>query len=123
MPLYLKNHSYGEYVFDWAWANAYQRAGYHYYPKLLSAIPFSPVPEAVARGNSEQRARSFQSAAMTIINGKAGRGFRRSIAFFPQEYEAREMERGGHDVAAWGPVSLENRPEEVMKISRIFWKG
>jgi len=43
MPLYLKNHSYGEYVFDWAWAEAYQRNGLQYYPKLLSAIPFSPV--------------------------------------------------------------------------------
>ena len=43
MPLYLKDHSYGEYVFDWAWAEAYERAGRHYYPKLLGAIPFSPV--------------------------------------------------------------------------------
>lgn len=43
MPLYLKAHSYGEYVFDWAWADAYARAGGHYYPKLISAIPFSPV--------------------------------------------------------------------------------
>jgi predicted N-acyltransferase len=43
MPLYLKSHSYGEYVFDWAWADAYQRSGLDYYPKLLSAIPFSPI--------------------------------------------------------------------------------
>lgn len=43
MPLYLKNHSYGEYVFDWAWADAYHRHGLDYYPKLLAAIPFTPV--------------------------------------------------------------------------------
>lgn len=43
MPLYLKNHSYGEYVFDWAWAEAYGRNGLQYYPKLLSAIPFTPI--------------------------------------------------------------------------------
>lgn len=43
MPLYLKHHSYGEYVFDWAWADAYQRHGYNYYPKLLNAIPFTPA--------------------------------------------------------------------------------
>jgi predicted N-acyltransferase len=43
-PMYLKTHSYGEYVFDWAWADAYQRHGLHYYPKLLDAIPFTPVP-------------------------------------------------------------------------------
>jgi predicted N-acyltransferase len=43
MPLYLKTHSYGEYVFDWAWADAYHRHGLDYYPKLLSAVPFTPV--------------------------------------------------------------------------------
>ncbi|MDZ4140486.1 MAG: GNAT family N-acetyltransferase [Methylotenera sp.] len=43
MPLYIKSHSYGEYVFDWAWAEAYERSGLNYYPKLLSAIPFSPI--------------------------------------------------------------------------------
>ena len=43
MPLYVKSHSYGEYVFDWAWADAYRRNGLEYYPKLLSAIPFTPV--------------------------------------------------------------------------------
>jgi len=42
-PLYLKNHSYGEYVFDWAWADAYHRAGGRYYPKLVSAVPFTPA--------------------------------------------------------------------------------
>lgn len=44
MPLYVKSHSYGEYVFDHAWANAWQRAGGQYYPKAQSAVPFSPVP-------------------------------------------------------------------------------
>jgi len=42
--LYLKTHSYGEYVFDWAWADAYHRHGLEYYPKLLGAVPFTPVP-------------------------------------------------------------------------------
>ena len=44
MPLYIKTHSYGEYVFDWAWADAYHRNGLRYYPKLVSAVPFTPVP-------------------------------------------------------------------------------
>jgi hypothetical protein len=43
MPLYLKGHSYGEYVFDWGWADAFERAGGSYYPKLLSAVPFTPA--------------------------------------------------------------------------------
>ncbi len=42
-PMYLKNHSYGEYVFDWAWANAYAQAGAKYYPKLVVSVPFTPV--------------------------------------------------------------------------------
>jgi predicted N-acyltransferase len=43
MPLYLKMNSYGEHVFDWAWADAYHRHGLHYYPKLVCTVPFSPV--------------------------------------------------------------------------------
>ncbi len=42
-PMYLKTHSYGELVFDWAWADAYQRAGLPYYPKLVVAIPYTPA--------------------------------------------------------------------------------
>lgn len=42
MPLYLKTNSYGEYVFDWSWANAYQSHGYRYYPKFVTAVPFTP---------------------------------------------------------------------------------
>jgi predicted N-acyltransferase len=54
MPLYVKSHSRGEYVFDWAWADAYQRHGLDYYPKLLCAIPFTPVtgPRILAESDS-----------------------------------------------------------------------
>ena len=44
MPLYVKHHSWGEFVFDWAWADAYRRHGLDYYPKLVCCVPFSPVP-------------------------------------------------------------------------------
>jgi predicted N-acyltransferase len=43
-PLYVKSHSYGEYIFDHGWANAYEKAGGRYYPKLLVGVPFTPVP-------------------------------------------------------------------------------
>lgn len=43
MPMYLKSHSYGEYVFDWSWEDAWRRSGIDYYPKLLTAIPFTPA--------------------------------------------------------------------------------
>lgn len=46
LPLYKKTHSYGEYVFDFAWANTYQQHGINYYPKLVAAIPFTPVTGA-----------------------------------------------------------------------------
>jgi predicted N-acyltransferase len=54
--LYLKSHSYGEYVFDWAWADAYRRHGLAYYPKLLGAVPFTPVPgtRLLARSDADR---------------------------------------------------------------------
>jgi predicted N-acyltransferase len=57
-PLYLKSHSYGEYVFDWAWADAYRRNGLEYYPKLLCAVPFTPVQGSrllAAHAHAQQR--------------------------------------------------------------------
>jgi len=63
MPLYLKMNSYGEHVFDWAWADAYHRHGLHYYPKLVCTVPFAPVtgPRLLAR--SEQvRAQLLETA-------------------------------------------------------------
>jgi predicted N-acyltransferase len=56
MPNYTKSHSYGEYIFDWAWANAYSQHGYDYYPKLLSAVPFSPVsgPRLISKPSTDK---------------------------------------------------------------------
>jgi uncharacterized protein len=57
MPLYLKGHSRGEYVFDYAWADAFERNGLAYYPKLLSAIPFTPVtgPRLLAEHDADKQ--------------------------------------------------------------------
>lgn len=57
-PLYAKDHSFGEFVFDFAWANAYQRLGLNYYPKLVNAIPFTPVVGArlLARNDGYRQA-------------------------------------------------------------------
>jgi predicted N-acyltransferase len=67
-PMYLKYHSYGEYVFDWAWADAYQRHGLSYYPKLISAIPFTPsqsrrllMPALVSPARQLELSRVFQN--------------------------------------------------------------
>jgi predicted N-acyltransferase len=58
LPLYLKTNSYGEFVFDFSWANAYHQAGLNYYPKLTSAIPFSPAtgPRVLASDNRDDGA-------------------------------------------------------------------
>jgi predicted N-acyltransferase len=69
MPCYLKSHSYGEYVFDHAWADAYERAGGDYYPKLQAAVPFTPVtgPRLLVREGPDRTARQallLQAAAM-----------------------------------------------------------
>ncbi|MFN3988550.1 MAG: GNAT family N-acetyltransferase [Rhodocyclaceae bacterium] len=58
-PLYLKRHSYGEYVFDWAWADAYARHGLDYYPKWLGAVPFTPIPGPRLLGRDEAARRSL----------------------------------------------------------------
>ena len=69
-PLYLKSHSYGEYVFDWAWARAYAEHGLNYYPKAVVAVPFTPVPgtrllarDAAARAALVQALRRWCEAA------------------------------------------------------------
>ena len=60
--LYLKSHSYGEYVFDWAWANAYGEHGLAYYPKGLVGVPFTPVPGArLLAVNSNSRTHLLQT--------------------------------------------------------------
>ena len=55
-PAYLKSHSQGEYVFDHGWAEAWERAGGHYYPKLQIAVPFTPCVRAAAARRRSQRA-------------------------------------------------------------------
>ena len=70
MPLYVKSHSQGEYLFDHGWAEAYERAGGRYYPKLQAAVPFTPVPGRRFLGPPEHRA-ALASAAigLTRSNG------------------------------------------------------
>lgn len=63
MPLYVKHHSWGEFVFDWAWADAYRRHGLSYYPKLVCCVPFSPVPgQRLLAKNDPDRATLIQAA-------------------------------------------------------------
>jgi len=67
LPLYAKTHSYGEYVFDWGWADAYRRHGRRYYPKLVAAIPFTPVPGPRVLAADPVTRRALLDAAMAQV--------------------------------------------------------
>lgn len=87
-PLYLKSHSYGEYVFDWAWADAYHRHGYDYYPKLLCAVPFTPVTGGRLLAASEADRDRLIGAALGLA-GKLGASSLHCL--FPTRAEAERM--------------------------------
>ncbi|MGC1470402.1 MAG: GNAT family N-acetyltransferase [Sphingorhabdus sp.] len=67
LPAYLKSHSQGEYVFDHAWADAYERAGGRYYPKLQIAAPFSPVPGPRVLARDDETALRLLRAAESVV--------------------------------------------------------
>ncbi|NHZ63397.1 GNAT family N-acetyltransferase [Massilia genomosp. 1] len=92
MPLYVKMHSYGEYVFDWAWADAYQRNGVDYYPKLLSAIPFTPVtgPRLLAR---DADARGALLAALVATQNASE--VSSTHILYPPEDQVKQLEAAG----------------------------
>ena len=91
-PLYVKSHSYGEYVFDWGWADAYERNGIAYYPKLLCAVPFTPVSGARLL---------CAGAAVRERLAKALLGFARSAGLsslhvlFPRDEDAAALRAAG----------------------------
>ncbi|HTO48567.1 MAG TPA: GNAT family N-acetyltransferase [Burkholderiales bacterium] len=90
LPLYLKSHSYGEYVFDWAWADAYARHGLEYYPKLLAAVPFSPVTGARLLARDPTVRAQLVATALELARGASS-----LHVLFPLEGEARELEAAG----------------------------
>lgn len=86
MPLYAKAHSYGEYVFDWAWADAYRRHGARYYPKLVAAIPFTPTPGARLLAKDDVTRRSLLRQALTLVrldDAHGARGYSSLHMLFP----------------------------------------
>jgi predicted N-acyltransferase len=92
LPLYLKFHSYGEYVFDWAWADAYQRHGLEYYPKLLSAIPFTPVCGARLLARD---AHARQALLAALRAQQAGSGVSSCHVLYPPQEQAQLLNDAG----------------------------
>jgi len=92
MPLYVKAHSYGEYVFDWSWADAYRRHGRRYYPKLVCAVPFTPAtgPRLIA-ATPTLRALLLDGALALLEDHRLS-----SLhILFPEAEEAAQCERAG----------------------------
>jgi predicted N-acyltransferase len=88
-PLYLKTHSYGEYVFDWSWAEAWQRSGRAYYPKLQCAVPFTPAtgPRLLIRPESQANAPALMlslGGAMSALCERAGLSSAH-VTFLPED--------------------------------------
>lgn len=91
VPLYAKSHSYGEYVFDHGWADAYERAGGRYYPKLQSAVPFTPVPGPRLLGGAAPRA----TLARALADAAQRFGVSSTHVTFCTEAEARALAEAG----------------------------
>ena len=93
MPLYLKYHSYGEYVFDFQWAEAYQSHGYDYYPKLISAIPFTPAtgPRLCVRSGFQKKV-ILESLIKAIKEYSCAEKISSWHCLFPNENDSGELE-------------------------------
>jgi predicted N-acyltransferase len=91
-PLYVKYHSYGEFVFDWAWADAYARAGLDYFPKWLCAIPFTPVPGARLMARHETARRTLLAGLLKLA---AESKLSSLHLLFPDEAEAAVAREAG----------------------------
>lgn len=92
MPLFLKSHSYGEYVFDWAWADAYERSRMEYYPKLLSAIPFSPITSARLLAHDDATKVLMVEALETAMQQHK---LSSAHVLFPDDVDAKLFEQAG----------------------------
>ena len=95
VPLYLKSHSYGEYVFDYGWADAYERAGGRYYPKALAAVPFTPVPgpRLLVRDGAPADTKSALIAGLVEFTRQ--RGISSLHINFPEEADAEALFEAG----------------------------
>ncbi len=96
MPLYLKQHSYGEFVFDWAWAQAYEQNNLPYYPKALSAIPFTPVRGPRLLISSKVDKEAIQEVLVAGLKTLVTQNSLSSAhVLFPEDGELTELKKQG----------------------------
>lgn len=92
IPLYEKDHSFGEYVFDWAWAEAYERHGLAYYPKWLAAVPFTPIPGMRLLGRDASSRKALLDVLLRLARES---GVSSLHVLFPSAAEAEWMREAG----------------------------
>lgn len=96
MPLYLKSHSYGEYVFDWSWADAWRRHGLAYYPKLVTAVPFTPATgPRLCLAAGEDSATIYPLVLQAIQQLAREQGASSWHLLFPEQEEAEKLALAG----------------------------
>ena len=103
LPMYEKHHSWGEYVFDWAWANAWQQCGLAYYPKLIIAVPFSPVSgHRFLLAADLDREKSIQNLQIAAVDYAKKESYSSLHCLFPTPLECELLQQQGllirHDV-------------------------
>jgi uncharacterized protein len=108
-PLYLKDHSYGEYVFDWGWADAYQRAGGSYYPKLQSAVPFVPATGKRLLLRPDAPASLANALASGMVQLAERLGVSSVHVTFPTEAEWQGLGKAGYLLRLGRQFHWENR--------------
>ena len=112
-PLYLKDNSYGEYVFDWGWADAYQRAGGSYYPKLQSAVPFIPATGRRLLVRPGAPASLAHALASGMVRLAERLGVSSVHVTFPTEAEWRDLGEAGYLLRLGRQFHWENRGYET----------
>lgn len=128
---YLKYHSYGEYVFDWAWADAYRRHGLRYYPKALAAVPFTPVPgtrllarDETARGALAQALREaahegqLSSAHVLFVDGTDRRALERAGWMIREGVQFHWQQDGTQPITSFDGLLARLQREKRKKIQQ-----
>jgi predicted N-acyltransferase len=124
MPLYLKSHSYGEYVFDWSWADAWRRHGLAYYPKLVTAVPFTPATgPRLCLASGESPTELHPALLQAVRQFAEAQGASSWHLLFPEQDVARSLEQAGTSLRVasqfhWLNASFNSRKRKSLKRER-----